>query len=170
MIRLSVVISGLIGGCLTNLHKSGLLFWFIGAEVAYNVIFPQLVCALFFSITNGYGALMGFIIGVPLRLLCGEPTIGLPVVLHFPGCTLEDGVYVQHSPVKTICMLSSLAAILLFSYVTSVVFKKGLLPQSWDVFQVNPSPDSTEGAPEHNMTFLKKDCDGVAESMTLNGY
>lgn len=130
------MVAGLVGTSLTYLDGGILVFWILGSDLTYTIVFPQLICVLFIKVSNGYGAITGFLVAVVTRLLCGEPLLSLPVILHFPGCTLEDGVYIQRSPVKTICMLCALVSILMSSYVASLFFNRGILPKRMDVFKV----------------------------------
>ncbi|XP_008285984.1 high-affinity choline transporter 1-like [Stegastes partitus] len=136
VIRVSVVVVGLVGTSITFYTKSTLVLWILGADIAYTLIFPHLVAVLFFKVTNGYGALVGYVVGLTMRVLVGEGAIGLPVVLQLPGCTLEDGVYVQKSPVRTVCMLCTMATVLVFSWLADFLFNRGLLPERCDVFKV----------------------------------
>ncbi|XP_076015671.1 high-affinity choline transporter 1-like [Genypterus blacodes] len=136
VIRLTVVLGGVAGTALTSLNNSIMVFWILGSDIIYTIMFPQLICVLFFSISNGYGSFFGLVFGVLLRVLSGEPSLGLPVVLHFPGCILEEGVYIQHAPIRTISMLSTIFATLLFSYLTSLLFNNGLIPERWDLLKV----------------------------------
>uniref|UniRef100_A0A671WVN7 High-affinity choline transporter 1-like n=1 Tax=Sparus aurata TaxID=8175 RepID=A0A671WVN7_SPAAU len=145
VIRVSIVVAGVVGTSLTSLDSGILVFWILGSDLTYTIIFPQLICVLFIQISNGYGAIAGYVVAVVMRLLCGEPLFGLPVLLQFPGCTLEDGVYIQRSPVKTICMLAALVSIVTFSYVSSVLFNKGILPERWDVLKVNSQEELSAG-------------------------
>ncbi|KAJ8409782.1 hypothetical protein AAFF_G00218410 [Aldrovandia affinis] len=136
VIKISVVVVGLAGMGLALLGNEVMGFWIISTDLNYTVILPQLICVLFFPIANVYGAVGGYILGVLLRLLSGEPLFHLPPAIHLPGCRLIDGVYVQHFPYRTLATLLSLCAIVLISYMTSLLFEKGLLPKRWDVLQV----------------------------------
>ncbi|XP_029020637.1 high-affinity choline transporter 1-like [Betta splendens] len=143
VIYVTVVLVGVVGTSLTFLHSSIMFFWILGSGITYTIMFPQLVCVLFFKISNGYGSIMGLLVGVLLRVLSGEPGLGLPVLLCMPGCTLEDGVYVQRAPVVTICMLATFCATLLFSYLASILVEKGLIPEKWHALKEN-SPEPLE--------------------------
>uniref|UniRef100_A0A674MLD0 Uncharacterized protein n=1 Tax=Takifugu rubripes TaxID=31033 RepID=A0A674MLD0_TAKRU len=159
VIRISVVLTGLIGMSFIGLQNSIIEFWYLNAELSFILIFPQFLCALFFQIANGYGAIMGILVGLSLRLLSGNQLLGIEPVIHFPGYTLENGVYVHYAPIKTIFMMSSLAAILLFSYLPSVLFNKNLLPRRWDVFKITDqkvpgAPSPLEASREHEMERL----------------
>lgn len=136
VIRVTVVVVGLAGTSITFFTNSTLVLWILGADVSYTLIFPHLVSVLFLKVVNGYGAMVGYIIGLTLRILLGENSVGLPVVLHLPGCTLEDGVYIQKSPVRTISMLCTLVSIFVFSLLALFMFNHGLLPERWDIFKV----------------------------------
>lgn len=167
VIRGSIVAAGLIGTSLTSLKKSLLVFLFLGAEVAYVVVFPQLLCVLFVNKSNGYGVVTGLLTGLTLKLLNGDPSLGLTPVLRYPACIRSDGANVQCVPVKTISMLTVLAAIVLFSYLAAALFHRGLLPERVDVFRVRglhaASPlTPAGGAAEHaeRRTLKRNDSQG----------
>ncbi|KAL7369528.1 hypothetical protein ABVT39_001716 [Epinephelus coioides] len=148
VIRFSIVVVGIVGTSLTYLDSSILAFWILSSDLTYTIMLPQLICVLFVRVSNGYGVVAGYVVAFVMRVLCGEPMFNLPVILQFPGCTLEDGVYIQHSPIKTICMLSALVSIVMVSYVASLLFNKGILPKRWDVFEVKSQGAPADGARE----------------------
>ncbi|KAM8848337.1 high-affinity choline transporter 1-like isoform 5-T5 [Synchiropus picturatus] len=133
VVRITVVLVGVVGTSLTLLNNSIMVFWIVGADITYIFTFPALTCALFCEFSNGYGAIMGVFIALLLRVLSGEPEFGLPAVLHYPGGTVMDGMYIQRAPVSTICMLSNLLATIFFSYLASLLFNRGILPEKWDI-------------------------------------
>ncbi|KAJ8272947.1 hypothetical protein GJAV_G00095360 [Gymnothorax javanicus] len=145
VIKLSVTVVGLVGLGLTFLGNSVLNFWILGTDVVYAIMLPQLVCVLYFPVSNIYGAVGGYIIAVMIRLLSGEPLLHLPPAIHFPGCKLVNGVYIQTFPYRSLAMITSFCAILLISYITSMLFEKGLLPERWDVGQSRIDCATTAG-------------------------
>ncbi|KAM7389841.1 hypothetical protein PAMP_023794 [Pampus punctatissimus] len=136
VIRITIVLVGLAGTSLTFLNNSIMVFWIMGSGITYTIMFPQLVCVLFFNISNAYGSIIGLLLAVLLRVLSGEPSLGFPAVLKFPGCTFENGEYVQCAPVMSICMLSNIFTTLLFSCLASLLFNKGVIPKRFDVFKM----------------------------------
>ncbi|KAM8848336.1 high affinity choline transporter 1-like isoform 4-T4 [Synchiropus picturatus] len=144
VVRITVVLVGVVGTSLTLLNNSIMVFWIVGADITYIFTFPALTCALYCEFSNGYGAIMGVFIALLLRVLSGEPEFGLPAVLHYPGGTVIDGMYIQRAPVSTICMLSNLLATIFFSYLASLLFNRGILPQSWDILGVKRRQTSQE--------------------------
>ncbi|XP_061883122.1 high affinity choline transporter 1-like [Entelurus aequoreus] len=139
VIRISEVVVGLAGTGLTFLDNSVLVFWLLGVDMSFTIMFPQLVCILFFKVSNGYGASLGFAVGVLMRILSGEPLIGLPPVICYLNCQLNaEGPLTQLFPFRTTIMVTSILSILLFSWLTAFLFNRGLLPTKWDVFKVKP--------------------------------
>ncbi|XP_015244276.1 PREDICTED: high affinity choline transporter 1-like [Cyprinodon variegatus] len=151
VIRITILVVGIGGTSLTYVDSRVLAFWILSSDLTYTIMLPQLICVLFIKVSNSYGAMAGYIIAFVMRVLCGEPVFSLPAILRFPDGTFEDGVYIQRWPFKTICMLTSLVTIVTISYVTALLFNKGILPESMDVFKVKAwgvlSPP--EEAPEY---------------------
>ncbi|XP_037328655.2 high affinity choline transporter 1-like [Pungitius pungitius] len=166
VIRTSVVVVGLAGTALTFLDNSVLVFWLVGVDMSYTIMFPQLVCVLFFEVSNAYGASLGYLMGMILRLLSGEPLIGLPAAIHFPGCRLDaEGKLTQYFPFRTAIMVTSLLTIPLFSWLMAVIFDKGLLPESWDLFKIKRKEKPTAAAMDDERT--KSGVEGASATKQL---
>ncbi|XP_030333443.1 high affinity choline transporter 1-like [Strigops habroptila] len=110
--------------------------WFLSGELVYALLFPQLCCALFIPRTNTYGSAAGFLVGLLLRLLAGEPALSIHPIICYPACALVNGTYSQLFPFKTFTMLLTLGTIVAVSYLATVLFQRNLLPRKWDVCNI----------------------------------
>ncbi|XP_069018925.1 high affinity choline transporter 1-like [Embiotoca jacksoni] len=162
VIRLSLLSVGLAGTGLAFGGDSVLALWLLSGDLLYCVIFPQLVCVLFVHCSNTYGAISGYIVGLLLRGLSGEPFLGLPPLLLYPGWREEDGVITQYFPYRTLAMLSSGICIVTVSWLVDLVFRQQLITQSWDLLKVFEQRKETDGeeipvpCEEKNITLSSK--------------
>ncbi|XP_053873078.1 high-affinity choline transporter 1-like [Malaclemys terrapin pileata] len=148
IMRVSMVVFGAAAAGLAFLSNSVYDLWFLSGELVYALLFPQLCCVLFIPNTNTYGSAAGFLVGFLLRLLAGEPSLKIPPVIHYPGCSLVDGVYVQLFPFKTFTMLLTLGTIVAVSYLVAFLFKRNILPHGWDVCSVIKESEASVPLPE----------------------
>jgi len=132
VIRISVLLVGLAGLGLAFGDDSVFALWMVSGDLLYCVVLPQLVCVLYFSRANSYGAICGYLVGLLVRGLSGEPLLGIPALILYPGWREVDGVKVQYFPFRTIAMLSSMICIISVSWLVEVAFRRQIIPQSWD--------------------------------------
>ncbi|XP_028656273.1 high affinity choline transporter 1-like [Erpetoichthys calabaricus] len=169
VIKFGILLFGLIGMGLALLTNSVYSLLLMSGELIYAVFFPQLVCIMYLPKTNAFGAIAGLVVGTTLRLLSGEPFLHIPPVIHYPGCTLIDGVYVQFFPLKTLSMIVSFFTIVSVSYLFLFLFERGFLPEKWDIYNLKEKAAvtlKTINLEEHNETISldKINCENGAES------
>uniref|UniRef100_UPI0037E8A1E3 high affinity choline transporter 1-like n=1 Tax=Semicossyphus pulcher TaxID=241346 RepID=UPI0037E8A1E3 len=145
VIRISVLLVGLAGTGLAFGDDSVFSLWLLSGDLLYCVVLPQLVCVLHFSCSNSYGAICGYIIGLLLRGLSGEPVLGIPPLLLYPGWREEDGVITQYFPYRTLAMVSSVICIVSVSWLMGLAFCHQLIPRSWDILGVFDEKKEAEG-------------------------
>ncbi|XP_023259606.1 high affinity choline transporter 1-like [Seriola lalandi dorsalis] len=136
VIRVSVLLVGLAGTGLAFGDDSVFAFWLVSGDLLYCVIFPQLICVLHFRYANTYGAISGYVVGLLLRGLSGEPLLGIPPVLLYPGWREENSVITQYFPYRTLAMLSSVICIITVSWLVDLGFCHQFIPESWDLLGV----------------------------------
>lgn len=156
-----MLLVGLAGTGLAFGGDSVLAFWILSGDLTYVVIFPQLVCVLHFQHVNCYGAISGFVTGLLLRGLSGEPVLGIPAVLRYPGWREENGVIVQYFPYRTIAMFTSLLSIIIVSCLVDQMFHHQLIPQSWDFLKVfkrknEPEEETADASEEMKRALTTK--------------
>lgn len=97
------------------------------------IVFQLLMVVHFKHHCNTYGSLSAYIVGLAVRFSGGEPLIGLPALIHFPGYDEEDQM--QLFPFRTTAMLLSLFTLWGVSYYTKWVFETGRLAPQYDYFR-----------------------------------
>uniref|UniRef100_A0A3Q2YL59 High affinity choline transporter 1 n=2 Tax=Hippocampus comes TaxID=109280 RepID=A0A3Q2YL59_HIPCM len=134
--RICVLLVGLAGAGLAFNRSSILALWMLATDLLYCVVTPQLVCVVHLRSANCYGAISGYTVALLLRVLSGDPALGIPPVLLYPGWREDDGVITQYFPFRTLIAFISLAVVVLVSCLVELGFNHNVIPQSWDVLDV----------------------------------
>ncbi|VDO93454.1 unnamed protein product [Soboliphyme baturini] len=112
--KISIIIVGILSTVMAITIDTIYGLWYLCSDLVYVVLFPQLVCVVYLKKANTYGALCGYIAGLILRIIGGEPLLGIPAAVHYPWFDEETGV--QMFPFKTMAMVN------------------GVLPPEYDIF------------------------------------
>ncbi|XP_042367393.1 high affinity choline transporter 1-like [Plectropomus leopardus] len=152
VVKVSVLLCGMMGAGLAMISTSIYLLWILSADVLYSMMTPQVICIFYLSQwVNHYGACSGFVLAILLRVLVGEPLLGLPDVLPLPWDQIqEDGHLYRLFPFRTAIMLITSGTILLVSRLAVWLSEKGLLKR------INDSETDTN---THYMAPVQTDAD-----------
>ncbi|KAG2457119.1 SC5A7 protein, partial [Polypterus senegalus] len=159
VIRITILIFGVTGMGLGMATSSIYGLWLLSAEISFSLVFAPLVCVLFVPSSNSYGIFVGILVEVILTLGAGLSALHIPPFIKYPGCKVVNGVYVQVFPYKTLAMVLSLVIIVAVSHLSSFLFNRGLLPETWDIYNIKRKPE---------VTVRNTTSEEVAEEIALN--
>ena len=114
VIKRCIWIIGIAATLLALKIESVYQLWFLCSDFVYCLLFPALVCALFDKKANSYGAAAGFLVAFVLRFGGGDPTLGLPTLINYPGTVNGEVLF----PFRTLSMVSGLLSIIIISRLT----------------------------------------------------
>ena len=102
------------------------------SDFVYVMLFPQMLCVIFFFSVNTYGSVTGYFVGLFFRIAGGEHTLGMPPLIKYPW--YDEKEQIQLFPFKTFGMLTTCFCLFFFvSFITNFVFKHNILPKKYDL-------------------------------------
>uniref|UniRef100_A0AAF5PGW7 High-affinity choline transporter 1 n=1 Tax=Wuchereria bancrofti TaxID=6293 RepID=A0AAF5PGW7_WUCBA len=148
VMRIAIIAVGFCATLMALTINSIYGLWYLCADLVYVILFPQLVCVVYFKHSNTYGSVTGYIVGLLLRLSGGEPLLSFPAFIHYPmyeEVIKEDGTILgtQFFPFRTMAMLGSFITCIGTSYLSEYLFANGILPVGMDFLKcvVNIPPE-----------------------------
>eukprot|EP00057_Strongylocentrotus_purpuratus_P019526 XP_011674000.1 PREDICTED: LOW QUALITY PROTEIN: high-affinity choline transporter 1 [Strongylocentrotus purpuratus] len=157
VIRISIVVTTILATIIALTVHSVYYLYVLCSDLVYVIIFPQLVCVLYIKVCNTYGSLVGFVIAILLRIGGGEGSLHIPIFIKFPFYSETKG---QLFPFRTFIVVFSFAVIIVISYVTDIVLRRGYLGPRWDIFKcvtsVERVPDEVEHEGEEEKMHMER--------------
>ncbi|XP_058042234.1 high affinity choline transporter 1 [Ahaetulla prasina] len=155
VMRITIFMFGAAATVMALVAQSIYGLWYLSSDLVYIIIFPQLLCVLFIKGTNTYGAIVGYLLGLLLRITGGEPYLSLQPLILYPGWYHDDDRYVQRFPFKTLAMLTSFLTNIAVSYLAKYLFESGTLPPKLDFLDAVVAKYSKENMDK--ATLVKSD-------------
>ena len=78
-----IIINCVIATILAIVYRSIYDLFVLCGDFMFVIVFPQLTLVLYWELANTYGSVVSFFIGLLLRLLCGDKTMGIPAAIEF---------------------------------------------------------------------------------------
>ncbi|XP_017279316.1 high-affinity choline transporter 1-like [Kryptolebias marmoratus] len=154
VMRITIFVFGALATAMALLTGSVYGLWYLSSDLVYVIIFPQLLSVLFIKGTNTYGSVAGYIFGLLLRIGGGEPYLKLPPFIYYPGWVTVEKIHhltgdveyfvQQRFPFKSVSMVASFLANVVFSYLTKYLFESGMLSHKYDFLDAVVSKHSKE--------------------------
>jgi len=142
-----ICINCIIATSLAIEYKSIYELFVLCGDFMFVIVFPQLTLVLYWEMANTYGSVMSFIIGIILRLLCGDSLMGIPATISFGTLYGEEGSCPDNEddplglgrctgivPFRLIVTIIGTLVHILFSYGAYTVFAKGWVSLDYDFF------------------------------------
>lgn len=144
VMRIGIGVVGVLSTIMALTIPSIYGLWSMCSDLVYVILFPQLLMVVHFkNYCNTYGSLTAYIMAFIVRITGGEPIMGLPAFIYYPG--YDDIKKIQMFPFRTMAMLISLITLIGVSYATQKLFVSGRLAPSYDIFHcVVNIPDDIE--------------------------
>ncbi|GFS10728.1 high-affinity choline transporter 1-like [Elysia marginata] len=130
VLRISILVVGTLGTLIAIFADTIYGLFILCSDLMYVVLFPQLTITLWMPQSNSYGSLTGFVVSFGLRLLSGEPVLGLAPVIRYYG--YDAAMDTQLFPFRTFIMLIGAVCIVTVSLLTNFVFSSGIIPERYD--------------------------------------
>jgi high affinity choline transporter 7 len=85
VIRSSILLFGAVAAGVALKVQSVQALWFFTSDLVFVLLFPQLIFALFDRKANRTGSIVAFVVSFVLRVGGGEPLLGVPALVAYPG-------------------------------------------------------------------------------------
>lgn len=132
VLRVAVIFVATIATVMALTVDSIYVLFVLCSDFVYVVLFPQFVCVIHIKKSNTYGSACAFVLGLFLRLAGGIFALGMPALIHYPYYDEELG---QLFPFRTMAAIVSFVSLVVVSYATDVIFRKGYLPKRFDILK-----------------------------------
>uniref|UniRef100_H3CFK1 High affinity choline transporter 1 n=1 Tax=Tetraodon nigroviridis TaxID=99883 RepID=H3CFK1_TETNG len=148
VMRITIFVFGALATAMALLTGTVYGLWYLSSDLVYVIIFPQLLSVLFVKGTNTYGSVAAYVVGLLLRIGGGEPYLRLPPFIYYPGWVMQERTHhltgEQRFPFKSVSMLASFMANVVFSYLAKYLFESGTLSHKYDFMDAVVSKHSKE--------------------------
>ncbi|CAL8108652.1 unnamed protein product [Calicophoron daubneyi] len=146
VMRASIFVISALSCALGIYIKSIYGLWYLCSDLVYVILFPQLVCVLYVRFANTYGSLIGYIVGLFVRLTAGESLLGLPPLFIYPFFYDHPTEFYQRFPCRTFAMVCSFIFTVLASYLTDLFFRANSDRLKYDFFHCYKERYSATGS------------------------